>query len=94
MELLKNAPEYIDPSGHFVLYDFFVTKTSFSFVYPKVKKLNISAIYKELILFFYSESIVLSTIFLIEKLKSNQQENLENIIKVKFEEECRNRNLI
>ena len=54
-----------------------------------VEKLNISAIYKSIILIFsvISFGIYLSTSFMRKKFKSNHQDNLENKIWVKFDKE-------
>ena len=42
---LKNVPEYIDPTGQFVFYGFFVAQTPITYFFRKVEKLNISAIF-------------------------------------------------
>ena len=50
---LKNAPDFIDPSGNFVFHEIFCS-TNFenSFFSSIVEKLNITTIYKSIILFF------------------------------------------
>ena len=63
-----------------------ITPFFFFFSFPKLEKLNISTIYEAIILIF---SVNFPMV-----LKSNHQENLKNIIKVKFYRECCNRNLI
>ena len=42
--VFKNAPEYIDPPGHFVFYEIFVAQTSrTNFFSSNVVKFNISS---------------------------------------------------
>ena len=67
---------YIDPSGNFV---FFVAQTYiYNSFFSIVENLNISAIYKSIILCF-SENLPSIYRYIRKKLKSNNQEKLENI---------------
>ena len=79
---LKNAPDYIDPSGHFVLYEHFCSSNfynSFCLFFSKVEKFNITTIHN-----FFSESsfgiYIHYTSCVKKKFNSNHKENLENIV--------------
>ena len=82
---LNNAPEYIDCSGYFVFYDNLCSSNFYNSFFcafiPKVEKLNISAIYKSIIIIF---SVYLPLVyiykFIWKKLKSNHQETWEHYI--------------
>ena len=63
----KNAPNYIHPySGHFVLNEIFCGSNFYYSFFSIIEKLNISVIYKSIILIF----------------SVNNQVNLENTIRV------------
>ena len=89
---LKKSAKYIDPFGYFVAQ---TSITSFYFFSRKVEKLNISAIYKSIIL-ICSVNLPLVSIFKFyqKEFNSNNQENLENNIQLKFYKEGQNQNLI
>ena len=51
LQFSQNAPDYIDPFGHFVFYEHFCSSNFYnSFFSSIVENLNISAIYKSIIL--------------------------------------------
>ena len=68
---LKHAPDYNDPSGHFVIYEIFVAQTSI--IIFQVLKSWISAIYDRInhsIFFLWIFLRYLSTSFISKKFKS------------------------
>ena len=89
---LKNVPDYINPSVHFVFYKNFCDSNFYNFFFFSIviliEKWNVSSIYKSIIQIFQWIFLwYLSTNFITKKFKSNNQENLENNIQVKFDKE-------
>ena len=67
----KNAPDYIDPSSHFVFYEIFVPQISITpFFSSIVGKLKNSAIYESITLIF---SLNLPLVFISKKEIQMQQ---------------------
>ena len=65
LKFLKNDPEYIDPSGHFVFYDIFWNSNYYYSFSSMVEKLNLFAINESIILIFLVNLSFLSIYILL-----------------------------
>ena len=87
LSIFKNAPEYIDPSGHFVFYKIVCRSNVYNAKYLRQFWINYNN-FSSIFLWY------LSTNFGRKIFNFNYQQNLENIVYVKFHKEGRNPNSI
>ena len=87
LSIFKNAPEYIDPSGHFVFYKIVCRSNVYNAKYLRQFWINYNN-FSSIFLWY------LSTNFGRKIFNFNYQQNLENIVYVKFHKEGRKQNFI